>query len=483
MIISKILTYAYRMVVARIGTEEYGVLSLGLAILGFVSVFPILGLDNGILRFVSDCINKGDKNKAKTIILSSLAIVTSIGLIFSILFFLFSNNISFLFNEPRLSNVIKLLAICLPFIGAGNIFLSTITSFKNTKYVVLIKNISENLIKIIITIILIFFGLSYIGATIGHVIAIVSTAIIAFLVLNKKMLKINFLNGFHFFLKKEILIYSIPLMFYLLISQIISWIDIIMIGYFKTSSEVGIYNAALPTASLMSLFPSGLVALFIPVMSGLYLNTKTGFFKKTFKSVTKWIFFINLPLMFVIILFSRQILKIIFGSNYIIGYTSLNILVLGYFVHQLFMTSSQMLNVLKKSKLIMINMIIASILNIIINYFLIPKYGMIGGAIATTISMILYGLLNGICSYYFTRIVPFKLDYIKSIIAVFISSTLVIIVMNFITTKTYLNQFILLSSYFVVYSVLMLLFKAFEKEDYDIFYSLIKRIKIMFNKN
>ena len=51
--ISKVLGYLYRMIIARIGPEEYGLLSIGIAVVSIISFFPLLGLDLGVLRYVA----------------------------------------------------------------------------------------------------------------------------------------------------------------------------------------------------------------------------------------------------------------------------------------------------------------------------------------------------------------------------------------------------------------------------------------------
>ena len=386
----------------------------------------------------------------------------------SIFLFLFSENISYFFNEPRLINVIKLLAICLPFIGIGNIFLSTISSFKNTKHFVLIKNILENIIKILVTAFLVFLGLNYIGATIGYVISIVSTGIIAFLFVNKNMLRFTFSNIKVHLIDKAILVYSVPLMFNMLISQVIGWTDVIMIGFFRTGSEVGIYNAALPTSTLIYIIPSGLIALFIPVMSSLFLNKNFEQFRSTSKDITKWIFYINLPVTLLIIVFSKHILKFLFGTDYVVGYSSLIILVVGFFIYHLFLTSSRTLNIIKKSEIIMSNMMIAAILNIIINFILIPKIGILGGAIATALSMIVHGLLNGIYSFYYTKIIPFSLSYFKAFFAAIISLFIMVFIIKIFYIESIYFLLVLALLFLVVYTILIIIFKCLNDRDYHL---------------
>ena len=52
-IISKLLGYAYRILVARTDTEIYGLLSIGIAMFSLLSTVSFLGLNNGFLIYVA----------------------------------------------------------------------------------------------------------------------------------------------------------------------------------------------------------------------------------------------------------------------------------------------------------------------------------------------------------------------------------------------------------------------------------------------
>ena len=84
--------------------------------------------------------------------------------------------------------------------------------------------------------------------------------------------------------KAKILSYSLPLMLSGILISITTWTDTLMIGHFRQASEVGIYNAALPTAQLIYMIPYVFMVLFLPVLTELYAKGKTevleGFFFK-----------------------------------------------------------------------------------------------------------------------------------------------------------------------------------------------------------
>ena len=293
--ISKILSYGYRVLVGRIGTEEYGLLSLGLAISGSLIVISTLGLNIGVQRYVSYYKGKLDNARIKGIITSSLKILLPLSLSFGFILFILSDQISInFFHNAKLSPILKILAISIPLTVIGDIFLNTIRAFQKIEYEVFTKNLGENFFKLAFTFLFLYLGLGVIGASIAYVIAVFFTFIASLYLVEKKIFPIFKTKVKSIKSNKELLFYSIPLVLNTFVFLVILWTDTIMIGYFKNASDVGIYNAALPTAQLMIVIPNSLVALFLPILTELYAQKKTQMFGSFYKTVTKWIFGINL---------------------------------------------------------------------------------------------------------------------------------------------------------------------------------------------
>ena len=60
-LISKFLGYAYRVIIARLGADIYGELSLALAVFGILATISILGLDMGTLGYISTYLTNNQK--------------------------------------------------------------------------------------------------------------------------------------------------------------------------------------------------------------------------------------------------------------------------------------------------------------------------------------------------------------------------------------------------------------------------------------
>lgn len=482
MFISKALTYFYRMVVARIGTEEYGLLSLGIAALGIATTLSLLGLDNGISRYIPYYVGKEDKERIKGTITSALKISFPLAVFFGLIMIFYSSWISVnLFQNTELTPILIIFAFVVPFNVMGILFLVTLTSFKKIEYYVLTKNIFESIILIIVTIILLYFGFGLYGATFAYAVAIISTFLISFYFVEQKTFQFFRTKLKSIPLKRELLNFSWPSMLSGILGMVVGWTDVLMIGYFLSVSEVGIYNAALPTAALMFIIPGALVSLFLPTVTELYSKGKRQELENVYKTTTKWIFFANFPLFLLMIIFSRQILRTLFGHEYIPAALALSILSFGYFGSSLFQTSSTILLMIKKTRLLLYISIITAGLNVILNYTLIPAYGMVGGAVATGFSLLISGILYVFFVYRFMKIQPITGQYLKSICSGVFSAAVAYNLTRLLFTPTPLYALILMFGLFLlIYLLMFLLLKGFTEEDAMILKTIQKKARMDF---
>ncbi|NMX21053.1 hypothetical protein C5S30_01155, partial [ANME-1 cluster archaeon GoMg4] len=78
------LGYLSRMIIARfLGASDYGLISLGFAVMSIAAALSLVGFNKGIQRFVSFYKGKEDKGRIKGTVLGALKICFPLSLIFS----------------------------------------------------------------------------------------------------------------------------------------------------------------------------------------------------------------------------------------------------------------------------------------------------------------------------------------------------------------------------------------------------------------
>src|SRR3989338_3300631 len=111
--LSKVFSYVYRIIVSRLGPSDYGIFSLAIAIFGIIGGITMLGTETGLVKFISGYGQK--KESIKGVIHDAIRFVIPLSIILAVLLFLFSDYIAIkLFRKEELSIFLKVLAIFVP---------------------------------------------------------------------------------------------------------------------------------------------------------------------------------------------------------------------------------------------------------------------------------------------------------------------------------------------------------------------------------
>ena len=472
------LGYLSRMVIARfLGASDYGLICLGFAAMSIAATLSLVGLPSGIVRYVSFHKGKGNKGKIKGTIISALKISIPISLILTLLVFFFADWISVnIFHESRLTSVLRIFSIAIPFYVLAQNFLYGTIGFQYIQYSVYTEHIFQNTFKIIAIVILLFLGFGVLGAACGWVLAIVSMPFLAFYFLEKKVFPVFNTKIKAISMDKELFFFSFPLVFAGIAGLITAWTDTLMLGYFSTASDVGIYNAALPTARLLAIVGGSFGTIFMPVITELYVRNSLGELRDIYSAVTKWILSLTIPAFLLMAIFSKFVIKIMFGDEFITGATALSILAFAFLITSVMRPTDRILEVIGRTKIIMLCGFFVAALNVILNFFLIPIFGINGAAFATALSLILGVVLNFSVVYWITRVQPFKLNHLKPILSSIIAVLVVYVVIKYIIGVTLISIVLMLPVFLLLYFFILLIMKGFEEGDLIIMRAIDERL-------
>jgi O-antigen/teichoic acid export membrane protein len=261
-----------------------------------------------------------------------------------------------------------------------------------------------------------------------------------------------------------------------ILSFVMNWTDTLMLGYYMNSEVVGIYNAAAPLARILPIFLGSAGFLYMPIASQLYVEKKIEELKRVYQILTKWIFLLTLPFFAVMFLFPETTIHFFFGAKYLESSYVLRILVLGFMFHTLLGLNGLSLIVIGKPNLNMMGSIFAASLNILFNAILIPIYGMVGAAIATTTSYFVGNVFASCWLYNITKVHPFSWNYVKPLV---ISFTLLILIKAInLNLPNIWYAIPILVIFFFVYFLLILFSKSIDREDVELLIAIERRLGI-----
>jgi len=474
------LGYFSRMIIARfLGPGDYGLISLGFAGMSIAATLSLAGLPQGIVRYISFYKGKGDEGKIKGVILGALKISFPLSLIFALLFFFGAGWISFhVFHEPNLTPVLRIFAIGIPFWVLASNFIATTVGFQDLRYRVYVNDLFQNIFKLVAIVSLLLLGFGVLGAACGWVLAVIGMPLLAFYFVEKNVFSIISTKVKAIPMEKELLSFSLPLIFAGIAGLIMGWTDTLMLGYFCTSSEVGVYNAALPTARLLSVVLGSFGVIFMPIASELYARGNYEDMKNTYGVVTKWVLSLIFPAFLLMALFSRAILNVMFGPEYIVGAGALGILALGFLIASVLGLAGSVLQTLGKTKILMACSFAGAGMNVALNLYLIPLYGLNGAAIATGTSFALTNVFLLFCVHRIAKMQPFRISHLKPVIASIIAVSLAYVLTKYVIGVSLLSLMMMFFIFLALYFFLLLLIKSFEEEDVMIMRAIDQRLGI-----
>ena len=361
------------LVVNHLGPEDFGLLSLGLTSITFLGAFVGLGLDPILFkRFISK--ENNEKELLETSQFLRLSISVSVILLVSVV------NIII---DTAIIDVINILVF-------GFLF-DSFLSFKDY-FSAILKNkyyTYSTFISLIIQAVIIFFlikggaGLNLLAC------AYVSTKLIQSLVLYIcyiKEFKVIVYPNLNIALAKDLLINSYPMLLATSIGLLYSLQDQFFINHFLNTYELGIYAVGIKFVLVLIIVPTLMSNVFYPSLVSKFSKGESESYSEQLKSIYLLFFLFGCVAFIVTYLLSDTVITLLFSDEFSDSSEIMQIysalLILSFF--QSLNNKILILNNLQKH--IFKRAIFALVTNGVLNYYLIPMYGIKGAAYSTVIS-------------------------------------------------------------------------------------------------
>jgi O-antigen/teichoic acid export membrane protein len=200
-----------------------------------------------------------------------------------------------------------------------------------------------------------------------------------------------------FVLKSHLLI-SLPMILTSFIQLINGKVDTLMIGIFETTAIVGIFSVAFKLSVITNFAIGALKTIAMPKISELFWEEKMTELNQVIQKSTQMIFAFAGPVSLVLLIFPEFILGLI-KEEFIAGATTLRIFALTQLINAASGMVAVFLNMTGNQVFFTKLVAVSTTLNIVLNWFLIPRYGMEGAAWASMFSIVLWNIIGAIFIY------------------------------------------------------------------------------------
>lgn len=409
--------YIFTFLITRnYGAEVMGIYALSLVLLQFMVIFGKLGMDMAALRFMAEYFSKNKKEIAIDIYKKIIKIIIPLSFLISLIIFYISPYIAiYIFHKKYMTAYFKIIAICLvPFVLLS-VNSECLRGLKKIKEYVILQNVGIPFLSSIILGLSLFIIKNTFMPIVVYVTSVYIMAFLSLLFWFRRLHQAGYDTNTEFFhdimsvdgnqnIKntisnpssyKNILSISSPMFISGSLNTILGYIDIIILGIYKTSSEVGIYSIVIKITSIIILSFSSINAVVAPKFAEFWGKGDKKKLLTIARQSTRIIFFSSLPVVLVIMFFPYYILGI-FGSEFKTGALALIMIAFGQFVNAI-SGSVELILQMTGFQIFVQNVFIASFtINVLLNFILVPRYGINGSAFASMVTLIFLNLVMSI---------------------------------------------------------------------------------------
>lgn len=392
--------YVLTILIAQLfGAKGLGDYVLAITVLRLFTLISKLGIDTSSIRFIASFSSKKKWLSIYRFRNNIFYILCLTSIISSFIMYFFASSIAGLINTQEVY-----LRINAFFIMPMVFFMVNYQSLRGLKKIAefsFFYRLAQSLFSIVCILIIYQFINSSIVPIYAYLISLVIVSFLSFLSfrywLKKKASGENEAN-LEILSYSKILKVSLPLMFAQSVQFIMAWTDKLMLGGMVDSESVGIYHTAFKLSMFSAISLMSINSIASPKFAEKFANNDIIGLKKITKQSTKMIFFTTLPLIIISFLFPKFLLGI-FGKEFLTGVLAFLFLSFGRLISACSGPVGNILQMTDNQNVYARILFFGAVLNVILNYILIPIYGINGAAIASMSSLILWN----ICMIYIVK--------------------------------------------------------------------------------
>jgi len=172
-----------------------------------------------------------------------------------------------------------------------------------------------------------------------------------------------------------------------------SRMDLLILGAIKGAHAAGVYAVSVRAAELVTFFLAGANMVLAPRIARLYHQENRDFLQRLLSRASLRIFMASIPVALVFILFGGGLLGYLYGAEYEQGATALRILAVAQLANVFVGSTGTIMNMTGHESIAMRVIGLSVVLNVALNFALVPAYGASGAAFATGISLVVWNLV------------------------------------------------------------------------------------------
>jgi O-antigen/teichoic acid export membrane protein len=420
--------YFFKIYVARmLGADALGIYALGMTVVGFFGLFNGLGLPQAAVRFVAAYSATQQYERLHAFLRRAIGLLAAanIGLagVMILLGPWIARNV---YRSPQLDSYLHLFAVILVVSVVGTFLGQVLVGYKNVARRTVITNFIGSPLNIVLGVVLIAGGMGlrgYVWAQIGSGVTVLLLLTVSAWRLTPKTARNAPVTAVP--LETEVFWFSAAVFGMNGLEFLLGQADKIVMGMFLDVGQVGIYTIAVSMVAFVPIALQSVNQIFSPTIADLHARGEQALLGRIFQTLTKWVLGVTLPLAFVMIVFSKPLMRL-FGPAFEAGWIVLILGVIGQLVnvgvgsvgYLLLMSGNQ-------NRLIRVQAIMA-VFMVAVTMGMVKPFGMIGVALAGSVTNVVTNYLCLREVRIALRLSPYNRSYVRLLVPCVVSISVIV---------------------------------------------------------
>jgi len=365
-----------------LGAELYGVYALVTQWGAFAAEVAKAGLGAAVMRFVSVYRARGQVAQLKGALVGALGWAGIVAGCIAVGAWVFSEPLAaLLLRHPEAAAAIRMYAPAVVLTALYGIVLAALTGFQQQRFVQFSSAFAGTTAKLVSLLVLLWAGLDLFAALGSSLVqdAVVLGLSAVFLLRVFPELRMPAVPRRVEW--RPLLGYAVTVFATSLFYRYTFQLDVLMLGAFRAAKEVGLYAVAQRLQSLLALPTYAIGETFNPVVAELHAREQKEALRVVYRTAVRWSFLLTFPLVLPVLLLPEVVLSL-FGGEFRAAASVLRLVSVGTWLGAAFGIAGYVLNMVGKPQVNLVNGIVTAGANVGLFLLLIPRYGMVGAAVA-----------------------------------------------------------------------------------------------------
>jgi O-antigen/teichoic acid export membrane protein len=449
------------LVARQLGAAGFGAWVVAFSVAQTLAALGLVGADWIILRQGSYYHSVADVARLRRTIQLALIMTSTASLLLGAVTLVLAPVIArVFFDSPAMGPLLRLAGVLVPVMAMGQIMLFGTQAFKQMRDVATIRNILAPLARLaFVGLALAAIGSTY-SAFVGLVAAEVGVSVAATIALQRR---ISILGPTEPIEHRGLIRFALPVWGNRLSEVSRTQLFPIFLGSLTSLEASAVFVAAKRLAQIPGSVINSMNQVYSPMASALYLQGNRQELRTLFTSIAKWSFTLGLPIFLLLAIFPAEIMSL-FGQEFRTGATALVLLAVGMLFQFGTGPVTVTLVVIGRPRLALIDYLAVIATEVGLALWLIPRYGVVGAAIAAVAGKAINNVVPLIQVYRAERLQPYQRDYWKPICAGIAAALLAKLAVTAMAIEGVLEPVIAGCVVAVVYVGLLLVFGVSEQD-------------------